>query len=91
MRHSILAARRQKAIEQIMQLASQLPSESSLDIVTIPKGNSEHRQLFMLERLAKFMETINTGDTSSVTALEILLMDGLSMKSRKAIEAYLGD
>ena len=89
MKYSILASRRQKAIDSIGGHAERL-SGDTLDLRTGIKGNVEHRQLFMLERIAAFMEELQpeSGD-SGVSVDDILELD-ISKTSKKVIAAEYG-
>ena len=80
MKKTIMAARRQRAIEAISD-------ELNIPFSDIRKGNSEHRQLFTLERIATGLKDRSQNAETAVLIDDILELDGLSQKSRKAIAA----
>lgn len=94
MKQSILASRRQIAIEAIAEHTQRI-SGQPLDLKTGIKGNTVHKQLFMLERMAAFMESM--GNTSTIETVDgftlddILAIDGLSKAAKKSITAALGN
>lgn len=89
MKRSVLAARRQLVIESIAEQAERLGAEP-IDLVTGLRGDSEHRQLAMLERIAVFLSGIEQAvakDTAVRYSLDdILSIPGLTKTSIKAIE-----
>jgi hypothetical protein len=96
MKQAILGQRRAIAVEGI---ANQLERITGLqvDLTSGLKGNSEHRQLFMLERILDAMRGFS-GDVVQLqesdgepcyTLAEILAVEGLSKTSTKALEAAL--
>ena len=96
MKQSVLGQRRAVAVEGIV---SQLERITGLkvDLTSGMKGNSEHRQLFMLERVLAAMRA-HSADVVQLeesdgepyyTLKEILAVEGLSKTSQKALEAAL--
>ena len=96
MKQAILGQRRAIAVEGI---ANQLERITGLqvDLTSGMKGNSEHRQLFMLERILEAMQgfsadVVQLEESDGVpcyTLEEILAVEGLSKTSQKALEAAL--
>ncbi len=96
MKQTQLASRRQLAIEGIAAELEKLTGVKT-DLVSGLRGNSEHRQLFMLERILEAMQ----GNSVSVVQLEesdgepcytlaeILEVEGLSKTSQKVLQAAL--
>ena len=91
-----LASRRQLAIEGISAELKRLFG-SEIDLTYGLKGNAEHRQLFMLERIhgalkeETFIE-VNQQEFDgepAYTLTEILEIEGLSKTSIKALQAAL--
>jgi hypothetical protein len=82
MNHSQLATRTALAIQSI--------SESlNVDLAGLPRAiNTEHRHLFVLERIAESVKNQSV-ESSGFTLDEILAVDGLSKTSIKALEAAL--
>lgn len=60
MKRTVLAARRQVALERLAAAAEKLTPDNAPNLVDLPKGNTEHRQLFLLERLADWLEGVVT-------------------------------
>lgn len=91
MKRSILAARKQTVIEAIAGHAERLGA-GDVDLVSGLRGDSDHRQLQMLERIEVMLA--QAGGAESETAVytldEILAVDGLSKTSQKALESALG-
>ena len=93
---SQLASRRQLAIEGIAAELEKLTG-AKVDLVSSLRGNSEHRQLFMLERILEAIQGTSTNVVQleevdgepRYTLAEILAVDGLSKTSTKALEAAL--
>ena len=92
MKQTTLAARRQIAIESIAKHTERLGSEP-IDLVTGLKGDSEHRQLAILERIDSVLAGIGAGATSEsedtavrYTLDDILSIPGLTKTSEKAIK-----
>ena len=86
---SQLVARRVLAIEAIGEALN-------VDFAGLPKAiDSEHRQLFMLEKIAEILqnqEVIQFEEADGepcYTLAEILAVEGLSKTSTKALEAAL--
>ncbi len=81
---SQLVARRVLAIEAIGEALN-------ADFAGLPKAiDSEHRQLFMLEKIAEILQNQpKTAVKSGYTLDEILAVEGLSKTSIKALEAAL--
>ena len=96
MKQSVLGQRRAVAVEGI---ASQLERITGLkvDLTSGMKGNSEHRQLFMLERVlaamrahsADVVQLEESDGEPCYTLKEILAVEGLSKTSQKALKAAL--
>ena len=91
-----LASRRQLAIEGIAAELERFTG-AKVDLIGGLRGNSEHRQLFMLERILAAMQGFS-GDVVQLeesdgepcyTLTEILAVEGLSKTSTKALEAAL--
>lgn len=93
MKRSILAARKQTVIEAIAEHAARLGA-GAVDLVSNLRGDSDHRQLQMLERIEAMLSQAGNGAVKSETAVytldEILAVDGLSKTSIKALESALG-
>lgn len=91
MKQSILAARKQRVIEAIAGHAERLGA-GDVDLVSGLRGDSDHRQLQMLERIEVMLS--QSGAAESETAVytldEILAVEGLSKTSQKALEGALG-
>lgn len=91
-----LASRRQLAIEGISAELKRLFG-SEIDLTYGLKGNSEHRQLFMLERILAAMQgysldvvQLDQADGEpAYTLAEILEIEGLSKTSIKVLQAAL--
>lgn len=91
-----LAKRRQLAIEGISVELERLFG-LQVDLTHGLKGNAEHRQLFMLERIydaikSQSMEIIQLEESDgepAYTLSEILEIEGLSKTSQKALQAAL--
>lgn len=96
MKQTQLASRRQLAIEGIAAELEKLTG-AKVDLIAGLRGNSEHRQLFMLERILAVMQ----GSSANViqleeidgepayTLAEILEIEGLSKTSQKVLQAAL--
>lgn len=87
MKITILAAKRRAAVERLAKAAVRL-SGKPVDFSNLPKGNEEIRQLFMLERMADFLESLDV--PSGIDIDELLKIDGLSKTSTRLIEAKFG-
>lgn len=92
MKRSVLAARRQRVIENIAAHAERLGA-GTVDLVSGIKGDAEHKQLQMLERVDEFLSGVDTAvsveseDTAVLYSVEdILSIPGLTKTSIKAIE-----
>jgi hypothetical protein len=93
---SQLAKRRQLAIEGIAAELEKLTG-AKVDLISGLRGNSEHRQLFMLERIfeamqGQFIEVVQLEEADGepcYTLTEILAIEGLSKTSQKALQAAL--
>lgn len=100
MKSTVLAARKQIAIEAIASHAQRITG-GELDLVTGLRGDVNHRQLVMLERIAAFLEDVQPGETAVSTETEdttirytveqILDIPGLTKTSIKAIEEAFND
>jgi hypothetical protein len=98
MKQAILGQRRAVAVEGIGNELKRITG-LQVDLTSGLKGNSEHRQLFMLERILEAMRGFS-GDVVQLqesdgepcyTLAEILAVEGLSKTSTKALEAALND
>ncbi len=98
MKQAILGQRRAVAVEGIGNELKRITG-LQIDLTSGLKGNSEHRQLFMLERILEAMRGFS-GDVVQLqesdgepcyTLAEILAVEGLSKTSTKALEAALND
>ncbi len=98
MKQAILGQRRAVAVEGIGNELKRITG-LQIDLTSGLKGNSEHRQLFMLERILDAMRGFS-GDVVQLqesdgepcyTLAEILAVEGLSKTSTKALEAALND
>ena len=98
MKQAILGQRRAVAVEGIGNELKRITG-LQVDLTSGLKGNSEHRQLFMLERILDAMRGFS-GDVVQLqesdgepcyTLAEILAVEGLSKTSTKALEAALND
>jgi hypothetical protein len=96
MKQAILGQRRAVAVEGIGNELKRITG-LQVDLTSGLKGNSEHRQLFMLERILDAMRGFS-GDVVQLqesdgepcyTLAEILAVEGLSKTSTKALEAAL--
>ncbi len=96
MKQAILGQRRAVAVEGIGNELKRITG-LQVDLTSGLKGNSEHRQLFMLERILEAMRGFS-GDVVQLeeldgepcyTLTEILAVEGLSKTSTKALEAAL--
>jgi hypothetical protein len=96
MKQAILGQRRAVAVEGIGNELKRITG-LQVDLTSGLKGNSEHRQLFMLERILAAMQGFS-GDVVQLeesdgepcyTLAEILAVEGLSKTSTKALEAAL--
>lgn len=60
MKGSVLAARAQLALERLVAAGERLAHEAGTDPpnLQIPKGDTAHQQMFLLEALADFMESL---------------------------------
>ena len=96
MKQAILGQRRAVAVEGIGNELKRITG-LQVDLTSGLKGNSEHRQLFMLERILDAMRGFS-GDVVQLqesdgepcyTLAEILAVEGLSKTSIKALEAAL--
>lgn len=96
MKQAILGQRRAVAVEGIGNELKRITG-LQIDLTSGLKGNSEHRQLFMLERILDAMRGFS-GDVVQLqesdgepcyTLAEILAVEGLSKTSTKALEAAL--
>jgi hypothetical protein len=96
MKQAILGQRRAVAVEGIGNELKRITG-LQVDLTSGLKGNSEHRQLFMLERILEAMRGFS-GDVVQLqesdgepcyTLAEILAVEGLSKTSTKALEAAL--
>lgn len=96
MKQAILGQRRAVAVEGIGNELKRITG-LQIDLTSGLKGNSEHRQLFMLERILEAMRGFS-GDVVQLqesdgepcyTLAEILAVEGLSKTSTKALEAAL--
>ena len=96
MKQAILGQRRAVAVEGIGNELKRITG-LQIDLTSGLKGNSEHRQLFMLERILEAMRGFS-GDVVQLqesdgepcyTLAEILAVEGLSKTSQKALEAAL--
>lgn len=96
MKQAILGQRRAVAVEGIGNELKRITG-LQIDLTSGLKGNSEHRQLFMLERILEAMRGFS-GDVVQLeesdgepcyTLTEILAVEGLSKTSTKALEAAL--
>lgn len=95
MKRSVLAARRQRVIENIAAHAERLGA-GTVDLVSGIKGDAEHKQLQMLERVDEFLcgvgnvptaVSVESEDTAVLYSVEdILSIPGLTKTSIKAIE-----
>jgi len=96
MKQTQLASRRQLAIEGIAAELEALTGVKT-DLVSGLRGNSEHRQLFMLERILAAMQGSSVGVVQleevdgepAYTLAEILEIEGLSKTSQKVLQAAL--
>lgn len=92
MKRSILAARKQTVIEAIAGHAERLGA-GDVDLVSALRGDSDHRQLQMLERIEVMLAQAGgaaESETAVYTLDEILAVEGLSKTSIKALESALG-
>ncbi len=96
MKQAILGQRRAVAVEGIGNELKRITG-LQIDLTSGLKGNSEHRQLFMLERILEVMRGFS-GDVVQLqesdgepcyTLAEILAVEGLSKTSTKALETAL--
>ena len=96
MKQAILGQRRAVAVEGIGNELKRITG-LQIDLTSGLKGNSEHRQLFMLERILEAMRGFS-GDVVQLqesdgepcyTLAEILAVEGLSKTSTKALETAL--
>lgn len=88
MKKSILAARRQRVIENIAAHAERLGA-GTVDLVSGIKGDAEHKQLQMLERVEVMLSEFGGVETSTdgrYSLEDILSIPGLTKTSIKAIE-----
>jgi dissimilatory sulfite reductase (desulfoviridin) alpha/beta subunit len=91
MKQSVLAARRQRVIESIAAHAERLGA-GTVDLTSGIKGDAEHKQLFMLERIdATLAQAGGQAVASGFTLDEILAIDGLTKSSVAAIKAAFGE
>jgi hypothetical protein len=92
MKLSILAARRQRAIEAIAAHAERLGA-GSVDLVSGIKGDAEHKQLHMLERIEAMLSKAGAEDSEQAgyTLEEILAVEGLTKTSAAALQTAFGD
>lgn len=90
MKQAILAKRRAIAVEGIATELERLTG-LQVDLTSGIKGNSEHRQLYMLERILDAMQGISELEEADskpcYTLAEILAVEGLTKTSIKALEA----
>lgn len=96
MKQSALAKRRAIATEEIANQLERLTGVK-VDLISGIKGDADHRNLFMLERILEAMQ----GSSNDVVQLEeadgepcytlaeILAIEGLSKTSQKALQAAL--
>ena len=92
MKRSILAARKQKAIEAIAKHAERLGA-GNVDLVSGIKGDAEHKQLLMLERIESTLAQSGgmSQEAAGYTLDEILAVDGLTKTSIAALQAAFGE
>jgi hypothetical protein len=90
MKQSVLAARRQRVIESIAAHAERLGA-GTVDLTSGIKGDAEHKQLFMLERIDATLAQAGGQAASGFTLDEILAIDGLTKSSVAAIKAAFGE
>ena len=92
MKRSILAARRQRVIENIAEHAERLGA-GRVDLVSGIKGDAEHKQLQMLERIEAMLanSTAPKPEETGYTLDEILAVDGLTKTSIAALQAAFGE
>ena len=89
-----LASRRQLAIEGIAAELERFTG-AKVDLIGGLRGNSEHRQLFMLERVLSAMQAYSadvvqlqeSDGEPCYTLAEILEIEGLSKTSQKVLQA----
>jgi len=72
MKYTILAARTQRALTRLLAACEQLAQEAGIEppALDIPKGDTAHQQMFLLEQLADFTESLTAVDTAVDTAVE---------------------
>ena len=92
MKRSILAARRQRVIENIAEHAERLGA-GYVDLVSGIKGDAEHKQLQMLERIEAMLanSTAPQPEETGYTLEEILAVEGLTKTSIAALQAAFGE
>lgn len=96
MKQSVLGQRRAVAVEGIANQLEQLTGVK-VDLVSGIKGDADHRNLFMLERILEAMRGLSDNVVQleeadgepCFTLAEILAIDGLSKTSQKALQAAL--
>lgn len=98
MKQSVLGQRRAVAIQSIAERILNLTGDD-IDLVSGLKGNSEHRQLFMLERIAEKLKTVKMPDPVELQPIllesgfdlnSLLELEGMSKTSQKVLAAYFG-